>query len=183
MIKLKYKILIVTELVIIITILKNLTNFPSIFSQFFKNLHQHFSRFLHRFSTKLLDSSWFVLHISSSPTVLVICCKNLQEPRLFIMSSTMANWDFSHVELFWIKLSVAFNFLNLLLHLFLVLARRNIKNHQLLQPKVQNRISPFLELSYAFCSSCIVDHRDMISFWIGELMSEKCWFECLMPWL
>jgi hypothetical protein len=164
-IKLGYKVLIITELQKIITIHKNLTNFPSIFSQFFKNLHQHFSRFLHRFSPKLLDSSWFVLHISSSPTVLVICCKNLQEPRLFIMSSTMANWDFSHVELFWIKLSVAFNFLNLLLHLFLVLARRIIKNRCCHFQGAWIRISPFLKLSYAFERSCIVDHHDMCSFW------------------
>lgn len=146
MIRVKYKMLIITELQIIITILRNLTNFPSIFSKFIKNLHQHFSQKLHQFFMKLVNSFWFILYKPSSPTVLRNPLPTTSKSWLFIMRLSMAFWSFFQFKQSWAEARVPIIFLNLYLHLFWIIVRKSFKNTSCHLQGTKIRISPFREL-------------------------------------
>lgn len=120
-----------------------------------------------QFFTKVQNSFCFVFLDLPSPTVSSIHFQKASNSWLFIIGSSMANWSFSHVELSWIKLRVAFIFLKLLLHLFWRITSKYTQIHHCLQSKVPIRISLLLKLRYVFCSVFSVDHYAMLGFGFG----------------
>ena len=179
MIKLKYKVLIVTELQMIITIFKScnkLSPKPLKNSSIFI---KHFSTFLHQFFTKLSDSFWFVLHELQSPSVLPSNCQKLQDSWLLQVSMTMAFWDFFQSEQSWAEARAPFNFLIINLNLFCIITPWSFQIHCCHQSKVSFRFSLLLKLSYAFERSSNVEHDASCSLWFGSLWRKIYRFEVL----
>ena len=169
MIKWKYKSLIITEFGSQSQSPRFLTVFPSKNCKFIKNLHQQNSLELHQFFIISRNSCCFLFHRSLAWTVLRNHHHNHQDSQLFIIGSSMANCNFSQLEWPWANLSFPIIFPIIMLYLFWGIARKGFQIHHCHHFKVSFRISWFLQLLYAYYSSCNVDQHARFSFWFGEL--------------
>ena len=163
----EYLTLIITELQIINTILKNITDFPSIFSQIHQKSSSYFWSKLHQFFTKLSNSFCFVLHGPRSSSVSSSHCLTLQESRLSIPCTSMEFWEFSRLEHVGAELAFPFNFIINKHHLFVLLSLWNLQIFICHFFKVHFRNSQLLQLLCVSCSVFIIDQHASDGLWIG----------------
>ena len=170
MIKVEYKSLIITEMIITIAILKKSNKLSLQFSKLSRIFIPHFWSKLHQFFTKVQNSCCFVFLGHCSPTVSSIHCQKAQGSWLSKVCATMEFCEFFLLDRVRANLSIPLTFLNILLHLFWRITSRSFKNHHCSIQGTKIRTSLFFELRHAYCSAFHVDDHDVVSFWFGELM-------------